>query len=319
MRALDCRLYETGEPLTRREIAPLNILLFLAVVVIWGLTWFAIHLQVGGTPVDVAVFWRFALAVLLLGAGLIVMGKIRRPPGAAVPWLAIMGACLFSCNFLAIYRSETYLASGMVSVVFSMATILNTFNQWVFFRQRPDARVLCGGLLGVSGVALMLGGDIDGGTRTILGIGLALLGTTLFSLGNMVTRHLKRFDLDLLNTVFYAMTCGSLFMALSVLIDGHSFVPPLNAHWIGGLLYLSIFGTIGGFLFYLALAQRIGADKAAYTTILSPIIALAVSMVFEKAEWSLLMLGGLVLILLGNVLAFVRKKPVTQPLEVEQG
>lgn len=319
MRALDCWVSKTGKPLTAREIAPVNILLFLAVVVIWGLTWFAIHLQIGGTTVDVAVFWRFALAVLLLGAGLIATGKIRRPPGAAIPWLALMGACLFSCNFLAIYRSETYLASGTVSVVFSMATILNTFNQWVFFRQRPDARVLCGGLLGVLGVALMLGGDIGGGSGTILGMALALLGTTLFSLGNMVTRRLKRFDLDLLNTVFYGMACGSLFMALNVLIHGHSFIPPLTARWIGGLLYLSIFGSIGGFLFYLALVQRIGADRAAYTTILSPVIALAVSMVFEKAEWSLLMIGGLILILLGNVLAFARKKPVMQPMDVEQG
>lgn len=230
-----------------------------------------------------------------------------------------MGVCLFSCNFLAIYSSEIFLPSGTVSVIFSMSAILNALNQWIFFRQRPDARVLGGGVLGVCGVGLLLGGNADLGKETLIGMGLALVGTTMFPLGNMVSKRLGRFDLGLLNTVFYGMVCGTLLMAGNTLIHGHDFMPPLTVRWLGGLIYLSVFGSVAGFLFYLALVQRIGADKAAYTTILSPVIALGASALWEGAHWSRPMLAGLLLILMGNVLAFARRRPAPQSVEVEQG
>ncbi|GBR00442.1 DMT family transporter [Acetobacter oeni] len=299
----------------------MNAVLFASVVIVWGLSWFAIHLQLGGTPTDVAVFWRFAVSVMLLGGWLGLTGRLRRPSREMVPWLAGMGACLFSCNFLAIYSSEMFLPSGTVSVVFSLSAILNALNLWLFFRLRPDWRVLAGGVAGVAGVALLLAGGADtgAGIAAPVGVGLALLGTTLFSFGNMLSRRIARFDLGLPNAVFYGMVFGAFLMGVNVISRGHSFMPVLTVSWIGGLLYLAAFASVAGFLTYLALVQRIGADRAAYTTFLSPVIALGVSAFFEGAHWSALMLCGLILILAGNLLAFMRKRPVVQPVEVEQG
>ncbi|WP_459774069.1 DMT family transporter [Asaia astilbis] len=297
------------------------LFLFLAVVVIWGLTWFAITLQIGGTTADVAIFWRFLFSAALIGGGLSLTGKLRWPPRQAWIWIAGMGACLFSCNYLGIYTSELYLPSGTVSVVFSMATLLNTLNLWLFFRQKPDLRVLGGGILGVGGVALLLAGGMghENWHHTFLGIGFALLGTLLFSCGNMFSRQMSHHALSLTNTVFWGMLCGAGFMAVVIPLSEHGYSFPLTARWLGGLLYLSVFGSIAGFLFYLELARRIGADKAAYATILSPVIALGMSAFFETVHWSAPMLAGLVLILLGNVLAFLRRRPLPQPVEVEQG
>lgn len=297
------------------------LFLFSAVVVLWGLTWFAIHLQIGGTTADVAIFWRFVLSALVIGVGLTATGKLRPPPKSAWPWIAGMGACLFSCNFLGIYSSELYLPSGTVSVVFSMATLFNTLNLWLFFRKAPDLRVLMGGILGVCGVALLLAGDMAHENRHMMlaGMGFALLGTFLFSCGNMLSRHLAQFDISLTNTVFWGMICGAALLALVIPLSGHGYAFPLTTRWLGGLLYLALFGSVAGFLFYLELVRRIGADKAAYATILSPVIALGMSAFFEQVYWSVPMLAGLVLILSGNVLAFLRRKPLPQPVEVEQG
>ncbi|MFT8720076.1 DMT family transporter [Acetobacter sp.] len=297
-----------------------NVLLFIAVVVVWGLTWFAMHLQLGAAPVEVAIFWRFALSLVLLGGWLCLSGRLRRPATDCVPWLIAMGICLFSGNYLVLYRSAAYLASGMVSVIFSLASVLNALNLWLFFRQRPDARIIGGGLLGVMGVALLLGGDHGGGLHagSLTGVGLALAGTLFFSLGNMVTRRIGRFDLDLPNAVFYAMGVGTVIVGAVALAHGYSFAVPLTAAWLGGLAYLSVFGSVIGFLTYLSLVHRIGADRAGYTTILSPVLALAVSCVFEGTQWTAVMLIGLLLVMAGNVLAFVRQRPVPVPVEVEQ-
>lgn len=295
--------------------------LFSAIVVLWGLTWFAITLQIGGTAADVAIFWRFLLSAILIGSGLALTGKLRRPPGSA--WIEItgMGACLFSFNYFGIYTSEIYLPSGTVSVVFSMATLLNTLNLWICFRQKPDLRVLAGGILGVCGVALLLTGGVghDNLRHTLTGLGFALLGTFLFSCGNMFSRRMARYPLSLTNTVFWGMLCGAVFMAVIISLSGHGYGFPLTTRWLGGLLYLTLFGSIAGFLFYLELVRRIGADRAAYTTILAPIIALGMSALCEQVYWSASMRAGLVLILLGNLLAFLRRKPLPQPVEVEQG
>lgn len=297
-----------------------NVLLFIAVVVVWGLTWFAMHLQLGAGPVEIAIFWRFALSLVLLGGWLCLAGRLRRPAAASIPWLIAMGICLFSGNYLVLYRAAAYLPSGMVSVIFSLVSVLNALNLWLFFRQRPDARIIGGGFLGVMGVALLLGGDHGGGARdgSLTGVGLALAGTLFFSLGNMITRRIGRFDLDLPNAVFYAMAMGTLIVGTVALTQGYSFTIPLTAAWLGGLAYLSVFGSVIGFLTYLSLVHRIGADRAGYTTILSPVLALAVSGIFEGTQWTLVMLIGLVVVLAGNVLAFVRQRPVPVPVEVEQ-
>lgn len=300
-----------------------NVLLFIAVVVVWGLTWFAMHLQLGAAPVEIAIFWRFVLSIVLLGGWLAVTGRLRRPTRDGLPWLIIMGVCLFSGNYLVLYRAATYLPSGMVSVIFSLASVLNALNLWLFFRQRPDARIIGGGLLGVLGVGLLLEGDHGGGASphaaSLTGVALALVGTLFFSLGNMVTRRVRRFDLDLPNAVFYAMCAGTTIVGAVALLQGYSFAIPLTAAWLGGLAYLSVFGSVVGFLTYLSLVHRIGADRAGYTTILSPVLALAVSCIFEGTRWTPVMLAGLGLVLAGNILAFVRRRPVQLVVEVEGG
>ncbi len=59
-----------------------------------------------------------------------------------------------------------------------------------------------------------------------------------------------------------------------------------------------------GFTAYLMLIGRIGPERAAYCTVLFPIVALAVSTVFEGYRWTALAGAGIALILLGNVVAF---------------
>jgi drug/metabolite transporter (DMT)-like permease len=84
--------------------------------------------------------------------------------------------------------------------------------------------------------------------------------------------------------------------------------------YIGSLFYLSIIGTVAGFTAYLSLIGRIGASKAAYATVMFPVVALALSTVFEGYVWSLSSVSGLVLVLLGNALILGIKLPfITRP------
>lgn len=285
----------------------MNALLFGFVVVIWGLTWYAIKLQLGATPAEVSIFWRFFLSAAILWAGLAATGRLRRAPLRGHVWFAALGLALFSGNFLCFYNAERFVASGVVSVVFSMASAFNVANQWLFRGFRPSPRVIAGALVGALGVACLFADQLAAtatARQATLGVGLALLGTYCFSLGNLASRPATRAAADLANAVARAMTWGAAFLAATVAARGLSFAPTMSVAYVGALLYLSAIGSVLGFLAYLALLSRIGPERAAYTTVLSPVIALAVSSLLEGYVWNRWALVGAPLILAGNVVIF---------------
>jgi drug/metabolite transporter (DMT)-like permease len=59
-----------------------------------------------------------------------------------------------------------------------------------------------------------------------------------------------------------------------------------NARYIGALGYLVIPGSVIGFTAYLTLVGRMGPERAAYCTVLFPVVALNVSAFAEGYQWT---------------------------------
>jgi len=95
-------------------------------------------------------------------------------------------------------------------------------------------------------------------------------------------------------------------MGAIALVRGDSFVPEWTMSYIGALLYLAIFGSVIAFGAYFTLVGRIGAGKAAYSTLLFPLVALSISTVYEGYVWHMNAVAGLLLILTGNLVMFTR-------------
>ncbi len=74
------------------------------------------------------------------------------------------------------------------------------------------------------------------------------------------------------------------------------------------MVYLAVFGSAVAFGCYLSLMKNIGADKAAYATVLFPLVALSISTVFEGYEWSFISVCGVLLTLIGNVIVMFNKE-----------
>ena len=286
----------------------MNALLFTVVVFVWGLTWYAIKLQLGPAPAETSIFWRFLVAAAIMWIGLAVAGRLKRVPLRGHLWFAALGAALFSCNFLFFYNAERFIASGVVSVVFAMASAFNVLNQGLFNGVRPIARTVFGALIGAAGVACLFADQLAAtaaGGGTALGLLLSLGGTYCFSLGNLASRPAAKAAGDLPNAIARAMTWGAGLLAVVVAVRGQSFAPSTEPVYVGALLYLAAIGSALGFLVYLALVARIGPERAAYTTVLSPVIALAISWLLEGYQWSPWALIGAPLILIGNVVIFL--------------
>jgi len=282
-----------------------NVSLFSFVVVAWGLTWYAIKLQLGPTPAETSILWRFGLSAAMMWIGLGVTGRLKSVPWRAHRWFAPLGLVLFSCNFLCFYNAERFVASGVVAVVFSIASGFNVVNQWIWRGIVPKIRAVAGALLGAAGVGCLFADQIGaGGATSPWGVGLAVLGTMCFSLGNLASQPATQAAGDLPNAIARGMTWGTGFLAIFTAVHGQTFLPTFSAPYLGGLIYLAAVGSVAGFLAYLALVARIGPERAAYTTVLSPVIALALSSWLEGFVWSPWAIVGAPLILIGNIVMF---------------
>ncbi|CNI33753.1 putative inner membrane protein [Yersinia thracica] len=286
----------------------MNALLYLLVVLIWGTTWIAITLQQqGNVAITVSIFYRFTLAAGIMMIFLLLIRRLRHLALRDHLFCVAQGFCVFAFNFYCFYHAAAYISSGLESVIFSMAVLFNAINGMIFFRQRLSPNLLPASILGMIGIVALFWQDLTAAQiapELLKGIGLSLLGTYGFSLGNMISSRHQRKGLDILSTNAYAMTYGAVLMGLFSLIQHHSFTIELTPSYLGSLLYLAVFGSVIAFAAYFSLIGRIGASGAAYSTLLFPLVALTLSTFYEGYYWHLNAIVGLLLILLGNLVMF---------------
>ena len=170
----------------------MNAFLYIGTIFIWGSTWLAIAFQVSDVAVEVSAFYRFALAALIQVCLMAALGKLPWIPLREHTWFIVQGWLLFCFNFLLFYNASIYTTSGLIAVVFSMSTIFNIVNGYLFHQKIPTKRAVFGAALGVIGVCAIFWEDIFDGHWSgdnITGLMLALGGTYCFSLGNLVSQH----------------------------------------------------------------------------------------------------------------------------------
>ncbi|MGF6607905.1 drug/metabolite transporter (DMT)-like permease [Paraburkholderia sp. WSM4175] len=285
----------------------MNLLLYAITVLIWGTTWIAIKWQLGAVPPPVSIAWRFWIAALLMFALARIMRRPIWPPRDAWRYLAAQGLALFCLNFLCFYYAEQLVPSGLVAVVFSTAPLLNSINGRLFMGRPLQPSAIAGALLGLVGIVCLFVQQMAGhlGDHTAwLGLGVAFLGTLCFSAGNLLSSRMQSMGLHPFATNSWAMLIGAAVLTLGSLFAGYSFAVEPSARYLGALAYLVVFGSVIGFTAYLMLVGRMGPERAAYCTVLFPIVALAASTLFEGYRWSALAVVGLMLVVVGNLVAF---------------
>jgi len=293
----------------RADHGGMNIFLYLLTVVIWGTTWIAIKFQLGVVPAPVSIAYRFWIAATVLFLFLLATRRQVWPPRQAWRYLLAQGVALFCCNFLCFYYASQWVPSGLVAVVFSTAPIWNAVNLRLFMGRPIRRQVLVGSLLGLSGIALLFLPQMRGHWNDhgmLLGLGLSLLGTVCFSTGNLLSSRMQALGLAPLLTNTWAMLIGSTIVGCGAWLLGMPFTVDASPRYLGALFYLAVPGSVIAFTAYLVLVGRIGPDRAAYSTVLFPVVALSVSTVLEGYHWTLPAFGGVALVLGGNLLAFMK-------------
>lgn len=290
------------------------ILLYISVVLIWGSTWAAIPYQLGEVAAELSVAYRFGIAALFLYAYALLSGRRLRLPNNAYAFVFLQGTLLFCLNYFLVYYGAARITSGLVAVLFSSIVLFNAVFERVFFKKTIDARLIIAGFLGLSGIAMIFWREVsvlNFGDETVVGIAFIMAATILASLGNMTAVVNTRRELPVVAVNAHAMAWSTLLSFVLAMLLGRDFSFSLERGYLLSLAYLAVFGSAIAFGCYLALIRRIGAARAAYSSVLFPVVALGISTLIEGYQWTGIAAAGIILTLAGNWLILSSRKTKT--------
>ncbi len=288
----------------------LSVVLYIAVVLIWGSAWLAVKFQLGVVAPEASIAYRIGGAAVLMLLWSLWRRQSLRYAGRDHFFLLLQGVLIFSTNFFMFYRATFYLTTGLIALINSTASALIILINCCLQRRLPSGRVLIGALLGVCGIAAIfwpqlaaLSWSSDVGRGVLYSCG----GTICFSLGSIVGARNRTAGYPLQSNMFWSMFYGTALLTCFVLLSGREFNFDPRLPYVAALLYLSLIGSVLAFAAYFALLGRIEPERAAYVAVLFPVVALLLSTLYEGYTWTLPAFAGVALTLLGNVL--VLRKP----------
>lgn len=283
------------------------ILYFLIITLIWGSTWLVIKTQLGVVPASWSVAWRFLIGGSVMMMVCLVRGRSLRLGWRGHGFALLVAVMQFALNFNLVYRAEEHVASGLVSLTFALLVVPNAVLAWIFLGLRITPGFALGSVIGIIGVGMMFARDLvvpgADGDAVILGLCLAGGGVLSASVANVMQASRAGRALPLEGGLAWSMLYGGIINAgIARAIAG----PPvfdLSLTYLAGLAYLGIVASAVAFSLYYALIRELGAGKAAYNGVVVPLVAMALSTLFEGYLWTPLAVSGGVLAMVGLVVA----------------
>jgi drug/metabolite transporter (DMT)-like permease len=304
-----------GSEQERREAGlrdPKVLLPFILITLIWSSTWIVIKDQLGPSPAEAvpppwSVTYRFLIASAAMFAIAWFSGASLRIGRGGHALAAAIGVPQFALNFNFVYAAEHYVTSGLCAVVFALLMVPNALGARIFFGQQVSARFIAGSAVALIGIALLFVQEARLAAvplaATLLGIGYTFLGVLSASAANVMQLSAGAKSRPISALLAWAMLYGAVVDGVFALLT-HG--PPVGEMRIGywlGVGYLGLIATALAFTLYFRIIRAIGPARAAYSSVLVPILAMAISTVAEGYRWSWLAIAGGTLAIAGLLIA----------------
>jgi len=286
--------------------------LFGTATLIWGSTWIAITFQLGVVAPEVSVVYRFALASAIVFVWCGLQRHTLRFPLRVHAWLAAQGATLYGLNYVGVYLAERYVASGLVAVAFSTMVFMVPIGSRLVFGTALQPRVVLGALLGVAGIASLFLPELSTVTArgaTAIGVAFALGSTVIASIGNLIAVRVQRERIPVMSAIAWGMGYGAATAAICAWLSGSAWSFDTRLPYVASLAYLAVLGSVVAFGAYLHLIAKVGAERASFTAVLIPVVAMLLSTLFEDYHWTASGAIGAALAFVGNYIALTARRP----------
>jgi len=263
---------------------------FIICTLVWSSTWLVIRFQLGVVPPAWSVAYRFLIATVAMAAYARFTGARLRLSAREQGFAAVYGFAQYALNYYAVYLAERVVTSGLVAVVFALLVVPNALLAWVFLKQGVSRVFLMGSGVAMLGLALLFSHEISATSAAHAaiwaGIGWSLLGVLFSSIANVMQGSSLARTIPVASLIAWGMAWGTLFDCVAAwVMNGAPVIDPHPAYWLG-TLYLGLIGSALAFTCYFVVIRAIGPGRAAYTSVLSPVLAMLLSTIFEGYRWS---------------------------------
>jgi drug/metabolite transporter (DMT)-like permease len=288
-------------------------LAFAAMSVIWGSSYLFIKIAVDGGVPPLALAWaRVTLAAVLLLALAWRAGTLSTLRGGW-RWLVAYAVAEISIPFPLIAAGEVHVSSSLAAIIVAAVPLIGAVLAIRFDEsERPTPVRALGLIVGFGGVIVLVGVDVAGNAKELIGAGAILLATVGYAIGPMVVKHRLR-GLDPRATMGMSLAISSLLLLIPAAADHPDSAPTIGA--IGAVVFLGLVCTAAAFVIFTVLIGEAGTSRATVITYVNPIVALALGVTLLGERPGTGAIAGLLLILAGSWLSTDgRLPPSVRPL-----
>jgi drug/metabolite transporter (DMT)-like permease len=286
-------------------------LVFLSVL--WGATFFFTSLALRELPPLTLVFLRLTIATLIL-LPIIWLHKIKLPSSIA-GWqpYAVMALINNVIPFSLIVMAQTYIPSGMASVLNATTPVFTVLVAAAFGDERLILRRVVGVLLGLTGVIVLRGFAFEIDSDQTIGILLSLGATVSFGFSALWATRKLTGKPPLATATFQLMSASVMMFCLAVVFDR-----PWQLEMPGGVTWSAILGlaslsTALAFIVFFQIIIRSGASTVMLVTLLVPVSAILLGY-FILGEYiatreiiGALIIGSALLVMDGRIFRLFRR------------
>src|SRR3954470_10650618 len=273
--------------------------LFAAVSVIWGLPYLFIKIAVDADLTPGFIAWsRVTLAALVLLPIALRSGALR---GLPLGWLALFAATEIAIPFPLIGFGEQRIPSSLTAILIaSLPLIVAGLALRVDHTEKPTRIRLLGMLIGLAGVAALVGVDLGDESSELVGAAAVLLATVGYAVGPMVVKH-RLSAVDPIGPVTAACGLAAVMLLPFGVADMPTKAPSADA--IASIVVLGLVCSALAFLCFFRLIAEVGPSRASVITYVNPVVALALGVAILGESVGTGAVAGLLLILAGSWLS----------------
>lgn len=287
---------------------------FGAVYVIWGSTYLGIRIGLETMPPYVLASTRFIVAALLMAAYATWRGA-PRPDRRDLASGVLTGLLMLTAGNGTVTWASQYAASGRIALVVATTPVwMALFEWWRPGGVRPAWLEAVGLVVGLGGVALLIGPDAFGGAhdaRVIAGELLVLCGAMSWGAGSLLSRSARGRTTPAMRTALQMAVAGTAFTALATVRGewtGFDAAAVSLRSWLAWG-FLVTFGSMIGFTAYVWLLKVVSPAKAATYAYVNPAVALFLGWWLGGEPLSARVIGASAVIIGGVALVTIARQP----------
>jgi len=296
-----------------RSGKPIIAIAYASMCTIWGSTWIMIKIGLRDAPPMTAVAVRFIIAALLT----VFILAVRKTP---IPWSRhFISLSLFlsvfhlALPYALVYWGEQHISSGLTAVLYSTMPLNVALLARLLIGDPLTPRKIAGTLVGITGVWVIFSDSMSlGGEKAVQGMVACLVSAFFASLSTVIVKkYAARYDPFVTLAIPFACA-GLLLTALAVSVERSNPFTYSPLTWFT-IVYLAALGSLSAFALYFWIIKRIDVTVLSYQTFIIPVLAVMIGWIILDETVTIRVAAGASLIIVGIVLATMRKRIPTLP------